>query len=145
MVQGLPRVRRKLREAPKLIHERLVRGMERIADDIVRQMSFINPLPGEIVIDWTWGTDVPRGAITVAQIGNNRSEGLRITIYARGKSIAAGWFEFGTNPRFHKSGKSTGRIVAQPFFFPVWRANRRSVRNRLNGILRRAVRRANSL
>lgn len=32
--------------------------------------------------------------------------------------------EFGTGPRHHKSGKSTGRMPAQPFMRPAWEAHK---------------------
>jgi hypothetical protein len=145
VVQNTAYLKRKFRGAPKIVHERLERGLERIGDDIVREMSALNPLPGDIQIMWTWG-DAPKGAVTLGKFGKAEQDSMSITIYARGETFAAHWFEFGTARRFQKTtGRYTGFIAARPFFYPVWRANRASVRRRLNGILRRAIRKANQI
>lgn len=49
---------------------------------------------------------------------------LYIGAGARGPSILD---EFGTKPRQHKSGKSTGRAPAQPFMRPAWETYKRAI------------------
>lgn len=144
MVKNVAYLNRKFKSAPPIIHEKLRDGLERIARDVVAEMQVLNPLPADIRIAWTWG-DVPRGAVSLGAFGRSDTEGMTIKIYARARTFAATWFEFGTAPRFHKSGKATGQIIAQPFFYPTWRANRRRVKARLTSILRRAVKQANEL
>jgi hypothetical protein len=52
----------------------------------------------------------------------------------------AGWFEFGTAERFHKSGKSVGRITARPYFFPAFRLHRKAAGRAIRAALRKAIR-----
>ncbi|MBU3262065.1 hypothetical protein KPG71_18750 [Roseovarius sp. PS-C2] len=153
MVQGVAKFRRKFREAPKIIHERLARGLERIGDEVVAEIDLLNPLPETIKIGWTWG-DAPRGSVTLGSVGKQGYETLKITIFATaatseypaGFPAVAAWFEFGTNLRVQKTtGREVGRITAQPYFWPTIRANKKSIRSRLQGILRRAIKKANQL
>lgn len=156
MVQNVASLRRKFREAPKIVHERLEKGLARIGDDVVREMSGLNPLPGTIIIDWTWG-DAPAGAVELGAFGKEDREGMTITIFATARTARtaehpdgfpaiARWWEFGTRHRVQETtGRSTGSIPAQPYFWPVWRSNRSRVKARINGILRRAIRKANQL
>lgn len=153
MVQNVAAFRRKFRESPKIIHERLEKGLARIGDDVVREMNVLNPLPGTIIIDWTWG-DAPAGSVKLGAFGKADREGMTITIFATarpgeypgGFPAIARWWEFGTLNRVQKTtGRRTGSIPAQPYFWPVWRSNRSRVKARLTGILRRAIRKANQL
>lgn len=131
MVEGLSAFNRRFSAIPVKVRAAVQAAMETGADELVQAMRTQNPLPGEIEIDWTWG-QAPKGSVTVDSMDSGR--GLAITIYARAKSgagFSAWWFERGTDERHHKSGKSTGRITAQPFFFPVYRALRRRVRSRI--------------
>ncbi|RHZ96462.1 HK97 gp10 family phage protein [Cereibacter sphaeroides] len=163
MVKGVAEFQRRLRAIPKNVHDEVVAAMEKAAGEIVREMEAANPLPGTIRLDWTWG-DAPAGAITVGKVGSGAKKGqefdkLTITVFATavtaeypgGFPAIARWFEFGTSERFWsqrkkirsatfvtgKSSKSTGRIVAQPFFYPAFRANR----SRVKAAISRAVRR----
>jgi HK97 gp10 family phage protein len=47
--------------------------------------------------------------------------------------------EFGTGPRFHKSGKFVGAMPPQPFMRPAWDANRQQVLDRLTDDLRAEI------
>lgn len=40
--------------------------------------------------------------------------------------------EFGTGPRQHKDGGSTGAMPAQPFLMPAWRLSKTRVDRRIN-------------
>lgn len=137
MVQGLNRFERRWTAIPRAVRQAAIEAMEKSANELVAEMDQIKPLP-EILIDWTWG-DPPSGSIALGTVDGSQ-RGLAITIYARGDDFAAHWFEFGTDPRFHKSGKYVGQITASPFFFPIWRARRRRVRARLTRAIGKAIR-----
>ena len=137
MVKGVERVRAKIRAlAQDEVRDELRRVLEKSAEEMVREMRILAPKgrTGRLVgsIDWTWG-DAPAGTITV---GRSRASDLdmRITIYAGGgKAFYARFQEFGTKT-----------MAANPFFFPVYRANRSRVKGRVNRALNRAVRKANA-
>ena len=159
---------RKMRAMETLVHERLTAGMERWAGRLVTEMNAMlaiswPALAGRIEIDWTWG-DAPAGSITVGTAGKGGEyDQMVVTVYARakqGSGISATWFEFGTAPRFrHKArvtggqrtrilgrnkGGFTGQITAGPFFFPVYRANKKRILSGLRSTLRTAVKRINA-
>ncbi|TMV84480.1 HK97 gp10 family phage protein [Thioclava sp. BHET1] len=132
MVIGLDKLHARFQEIPERVRDEVTAEIEKIAEDMVRQIRSVVPVRG-ITIGWTWG-DAPRGAIVIKQVRPDAASygKVKVTIYAVGRHVAARWFEFGTAPRFQRSGKSTGRIMAQPFFFPVYRANKSQARARLS-------------
>jgi hypothetical protein len=139
---------RKLAALKGLPQERLTTAIERQAEAVVRDMRAVLAATSPAVarrveIAWTWGR-APRGAVTIDQVRGKDRASLTVTLYARarqGSGLDARWFEFGTAPRVQrKTGRRTGRIVARPFFFPVYRANRQRVLANLRSTLRRAVR-----
>jgi hypothetical protein len=80
-------------------------------------------------------------------LGVDRGDGVRATLYATARTsrypggfpAVARWFEFGTGPRFQRTtGRYSGVIVAQPYFFPVYRAERRRIRSAITRAVRRA-------
>ncbi|WHZ35756.1 hypothetical protein [Sagittula sp. MA-2] len=145
--------RKKMAAMRTEVHEALVRSVEANAEKVCAEMRAMLAIQrpavaAQVDIDWTWG-DAPKGSFTIGKASFNGAEttALTVTIYARAKSgsgISAGWFEFGTAPRFHESGKATGRITATPFFFPVYRSNRQRVQSSLRAALRRAVKKINA-
>lgn len=140
MVQNLGSLSRKFKTAPKVVHDEIAKEMERTGAEIVAAMDAIKPLP-EIKVGWTWGS-APKGSVTVGRVGRNEFAKISISIYAttpNGSGFDAKWFEFGTNPRFHKSGKYVGRITASPFFYPVYRANKRLIRGRISRAITRGL------
>ncbi len=140
MVQGLAQLERRMKRIPLSVREVVRKSMERAAAEIVADMEALKPIP-EIEIGWTWG-DAPAGSLVIQRAGSRDYGGMRITIYARGgqgSGFAAQWFEHGTNERFTRAGKGTGRIKAQPFVYPVWRAWRRRIRARISAAVRRGV------
>ena len=141
MVKGVAQFRARMRELPDIMQTELTAEIEKTAEMVVKEMRLLNPLPGSISIGWTWG-DAPRGSVTVGRVAGREYDRISVTIYAKGDKFPAAWFEFGTAERFHKSGKSTGRIVASPFFFPVYRANRRRIKTRIKSAVRRAVKKS---
>ena len=60
-----------------------------------------------------------RGALRGARSGGN-SEGTRVLVRVMVTAPHAHLVELGTVPRFHKSGKSVGRMPMHPFVRPAW-------------------------
>lgn len=140
MVQGLAQLERRWKAIPDRVREEVRKAMEAAALGIVADMDRLKPLP-EIEIGWTWG-EAPAGSMVLGKVGGKDYGALRITIFAKGATFDARWFEFGTAPRFHKSGKYVGQIAAVPFFFPVWRVWRRRVKARITAAIKRGLKTA---
>lgn len=145
MVKGVASFKRRLRDIPENVRNEVVLSMQRVAENVTREMRSWNPLTdSDIEINWTWG-DAPIGSISVGQVKQNKYDKIAITIYAKGRSggangkgFAAMWFEFGTGERFQKTtGRRTGRITAQPFFFPVYRSNKTRIKKTISAAVRR--------
>lgn len=123
-----------MREIPLAVRLEVVRQLEREAEKIVRLMRAFAPIDDGVLRDsigWTWG-DVPKGAITVGRIAGNEHDRIAITIYAGGGDAFYAWFqEFGTV-----------NMQANPFFFPVWRAEKRRARNNIRAAVRRGLKKA---
>lgn len=149
MVQGSAKFKRRmLVEIPRRVRTEVERTLEKAAAEVVREMQLFNPAPGDIRIDWTWGA-APDGAVTVGSVAESENSDVRITIYATGPLLPdarvpislAKIFEFGSRARRQRStGRFTGTMPASPYFYPVWRANRRRVRSRITRAVRRAFR-----
>lgn len=146
MVIGTAALHARLQAIPAKVREEVRLQLEKEAENLVSQMNTLKPIP-EITIGWTWG-EAPAGAVTIGRVGQNETARVAVTIYAtgmvNGKAFAAlaGWFEFGTKDRRHKSGKRTGRITASPYFYPVYRSNRTRIRSALSRAVTRGVRKA---
>ena len=110
-VQGLAELERRWSRIPGLVRAATREAMEEVAGRIVADMNHAKPLV-QIDIGWTWGA-APAGSMVLGKVGSQDYGAMSITIYARGDDFAASWFEFGTGPRFHKSGKYVGQIAAQ--------------------------------
>lgn len=132
----------KLQKLPTEIEAEIRKAMEAQADEIVEMMRRLAGDPKIIAsIGWRWGARAPAGSMSVASVQSSRSRGMTITIFAGGGSaFYAKWWEFGTDPRFHKTGKSTGQMKAKPFFFVSFRANRKRARSRVQAAMRAAAR-----
>lgn len=152
MVQRQAEFKRRMAAIPELIQQQVRGELQIVAQQIVGQMRGLNPLPDTIEIDWTWGR-APKGSLTVGRVARQPRAGLFITIYATARTetetsfgAIATWFEFGTQDRTLKqaprAGHPTGRITPQPFFFPVYRAERRRARARITRAVRRALKKA---
>lgn len=76
--------------------------------------------------------------------GGQRTAGEFEVLVTAGDSDArhAHLVEGGTEARQHKDGTSTGTMPAQPFFNPAWRLNRKRLEQRINRVLRKAIREA---
>lgn len=129
---------------PKVIVEKFTQQVEKESQTLVDMINKDKPFP-EIEVGWTWG-DVPRGAISIGKVANKEFQIVRTWIYARGipysdpeKGFAAAWFEFGTDDRYHKSGKFVGRIQAVPFFFPNYKRRKANIQRNLKNAINRGI------
>ncbi len=151
MVKGVDRVRRRLRALTAAFEQEIPDALERLATDIVKGMNAAKPIP-EITVAWTRGADIPKGAVALAGVADGDGSRVAITIYATASTTGvpggfpaiARWFEFGTAPRVQKTtGRYVGQITAQPYFYPIYRANKKRVRAQVRAAIDRAVRRIN--
>lgn len=148
MVIGQAELHARFKRIPKLVREELTKILEQEANKVVSEMNALRPIP-EIEVAWTWG-EAPEGALTIGRVGSREFGKLVVTIYATARSeghpqgfnALAAWFEFGTAERFHKSGKYVGEIYAAPYFWPVYRANKKRILARLRRAVNRVMRKA---
>lgn len=133
-VKGLDEFKRKFEAIPEQIRKNVAATLEDIADDIVTQMYSTAPHDtGDLAgsIGWTWG-EAPSGSLVIGKVGGNEYGAMRITIYAGDKdAFYARFQEFGTQD-----------MPANPFFFPVWRANKRRVKSRITRAIKKAIKEA---
>lgn len=142
-ILGLARLQKKLDRMPKVAKETIRKRMAEAAEDIVRMMKSLARDPAIVAsIGWTWGA-APKGSRVVAVAkGAGLGGDLTITIYAGDDdAFYVWWWEFGTAERVQKTtGRKTGRMPANPFFFVSWRANRKSARRKVRAGVREAMR-----
>lgn len=139
-MQGAADLQRRWSAIPRRVRAAVRETLEKTATEIVADMESVKPLP-EIEIKWTWGA-APKGSISMGDFGSEEGEENRITIYAWAPDFAASWFEHGTAPRYTKTGKFTGQIIAQPFFYPIWRLWRRRIKTRITRAINKALKSA---
>ena len=149
-IKGLASLRRKLKRLPQLAEEEISKAMELSANEIVALMKNLAPVEsGDLAasIGWTWG-DAPKGSMVIGKVrSKGRGAGnLTITIYAGdGEAYHARFVEFGTSP-FTNGGLFAGSenpgTVAQPFFYPAYRANRKRAKGRITRAINKAAKRA---
>lgn len=148
-ILGLPSLRKKLKRLPELAAVEIRKAMEQSANEMVALAKSLVPRDsGDLAssIGWTWG-DKPKGSMSLGQVKGGRGAGnLRITIYA-GSSDAfyARWVEFGTSPHTNEglfAGSEHPGTVAQPYFYPSWRAVRRGVKSRVSRAINKSAKRA---
>lgn len=150
MVKGVQSFKKRLRDVPDNVRNEVVLSMQRLAERVTREMRAFNPLTdADIEINWTWG-DAPKGSVTLGTVRSGKNKGktydqIAITLYARGRYIPemARWFEYGTSQRVQKkTGRRTGRITAQPYFFPVYRANEKRISSTIGAAVRRGFKKS---
>lgn len=156
MVQGLGEMNRKWGSIPTKVRAAIREVLQAQAERIVAEMRAAAPKQtGALAasINWTWGAP-PSGAMTIGTVQGDANSRLRITIYAGGspktkrqqrqasgtrKSDQGRTGTFATdNARFQEFG--TSKMAANPFFFPVWRTRRQSVRSRITRTVNQAIR-----
>lgn len=135
MVQGLDKLNRRWAAIPDRVRMNVRYEMEEQAEKIVADMYRLAPhLTGDLAgsIQWTWG-EAPEGSMTIGQVGGGAKYGaMRITIYAGGgEAFYARFQEFGTV-----------NMPANPFFFPVWRLNKRRLRSAVSRAVSKAIKQA---
>ena len=134
-IQGLDRLRRKLRQMPEVVKEQIRQEMEKSADEIVRMAQGLVPVDSGALrdsINWTWG-DPPKGSMVLAAA---KEGDLRITIYAgtRDKKLGKGDAFYVRFVEF-----VTQKMAARPFFFPAYRANKKRAAGRIRRTISKAV------
>jgi HK97 gp10 family phage protein len=137
-VEGLEAARAKMRALPVEVQAAVRSEMERIAEEMVIAMRAACPKDsGELAtsIGWTWG-QAPSGSLTVTTFG---TDDFSLTIFAGSSATEV------TNSRGARFQKAkllefgTKEMAAQPYFFPVIRAYKRSVTRRINAAGRKAA------
>lgn len=139
MVQGLAEFNRRWSAIPRLVRQAAIETLEANAEELVSSMRPLLPL-ADIEVAWTWG-DAPKGSMVLGSVGTS-DRGLLITVYARADDFNPAWFEFGTAPRFTKTGKYSGQIIASPFFWPTYRAKKKRLKSRMTRNITKAIKKA---
>lgn len=153
---GKARVSKKLQAMASMCQAEVAATMADEATRIVSEMQAVVPKRThelEKSIGWTFG-DPPKDAKFVAQGRRTKIAGqfLRISIYA-GSFVAywARWVEFGTkarapgvyrdekNKRRNAGKRGHAATPAQPYFWPIWRANQNHVRTAIRNAMKRAI------
>jgi hypothetical protein len=146
MVTGIPELKRRFGRIPEALQAQLRPELAKAAAKIVQTMNALKPIP-EIQIEWTWGPP-PSGTVSLGTVAGSDKDREFISIYTNaftteypgGFPAISRWFEFGTFERFQDTtGRATGSIVAQPYFFPAYRANKNQVRLAIGRKVRQAV------
>ena len=132
MVQGLDKLKARWGAIPQKVKDAVATEMEQIAQDLVDDMYTMAPhLTGDLAgsIGWTWG-EAPKGTMVIGKVAKREYGTLQITIYAGGgDAFYARFQEFGTR-----------KMAANPFFFPVYRARRNSMKTRIGRAMNKAIR-----
>lgn len=150
---GLARLKRKMERMPQIAQQSIKAALETSANEIVALMKNLVPVLKEPdarrkagalrdSIGWTWGK-APKGTMTLGKVAESKLAGaMTITIYAGSRSKSKGtsdafyarWVEFGTQS-----------MRAQPYFYPAYRANKKSTKRRIKRSITQAAKRvANS-
>lgn len=143
-IAGMPRLLRKLKVMPQVAQQEVRAVMAQQADELIGMMRRLAPVDsGDLrdSIGWAWGDKAPKGAMALATAGKGN---LTITIYAGSKEA---WYarlvEFGVAPHI-LGGKFAGAqhpgTTGTPFFYPSWRAFRKSAKAALRKASREAAR-----
>lgn len=159
-ILNLARLERKLKRLPAVTEALIRAAMEKSADDIVALARRLVPQDsGDLYksIGWTWGAP-PRGSMTLGKVAKSAlGKGLTITVYAGDdEAFYARWVEFGTKASDARASRrdmnyrrtlvmtkdyaAHAATPAQPFFFPAYRANRKSAKARIRRATRQAAR-----
>lgn len=143
-LQGLPELRKKLEKLKRNTEPHVRVAMEAAAETITDTMRRLVPVDkGDLrdSIGWTWG-DAPRGSISMSHsVGR-----MTITIFAGDeKAFYARWVEFGTAPHANEGrfqGTEHPGTIAQPFFYPAYRAHKKTVLAGMRKAIRNSVKQA---
>lgn len=145
-----PRLSDIIAKAPPIVSTEATRALRINGEEAEAAIKGLAPVDdGDLrdSIGWKFG-DPPPGALGI--VASRRASALskipahlRISISAGSKKARhAHLVEYGTAQRWTDDGKSTGQAKAQPFFFPVIRALRRRMRNRIRRLTAAGLKRA---
>ncbi len=157
-VKGLSEFQRSWGNIPAAVKKNVAAELEDIADEIVAQMFGMAPqLTGDLAasIRWTWG-DAPSGGLVIGEVADRKHGGMRITIFAGGEEATRRQQARASGNRARDQSRGgtfdqdvarlqefgTSKMPANPFFFPVWRANKRRVKGRVSRAISKAIRTA---
>lgn len=136
VVQGADKLRSKLKRIPVSARIEIAKAMETSAEEVVKLARSLVPVDqGDLrdSIGWSWH-GAPEGSIRIGRVKtrtDGRGGNMAIVIYAGDdKAFYARWVEFGTRTQ-----------MAQPYFFPVWRAMRKRARSRVSRAMNKAIKR----
>lgn len=149
-VQGLEAWSRNLRRVGKAAPDAARTALRAAAEDLVAQMQRAAPVETgalKLSIGWTFGA-APKGAMVVGQVRDPAARGgpfgnVVITIYAgaaQGVSAGRKAVADAFHARFQEFG--TRNMPANPFFFPVYRANRAAIRSRVTRAVKKVLKNA---
>jgi len=141
-MQGEAELRRRFDAIPARVIARVKGDMERYAAQLVVEMKRLAPVETGALRDsigWTWG-DAPAGSLKIGEVRGREFGALRITVYAGNRS-ARGTRRTQQRDAFYAHFQEFGtvKMPANPFFFPVYRANRARIRSGLARGVRKAV------
>ncbi|WP_153040926.1 HK97-gp10 family putative phage morphogenesis protein [Pseudovibrio sp. Ad13] len=141
MVKGEQEFRQFMRKIlPDAVKNAARQAMEEGAERIVQYMRLLVPKDeGALLasIGWTWGKP-PEGAMVVGKVKSSE-RGLRIVIYAGNASTMV------TNKRGIKFQNAliqefgTKDRKSHPFFYPVYRSQRRAVKSLITRRINKAI------
>lgn len=130
-VEGYDRLVQRWSRIPQLVQENVRLAMEKLADEIVKEMKAAAPKKkGTLAasIGWTWG-DAPAGSMVLGTFNGTAYGAMQLTIYAGGGDAH--------HARFQEFG--TVHMPANPFFYPVWRKKKRGFRRRMANAVKAAL------
>ncbi len=141
MVEGTERLHARFKAVPQKILDEVARVLETQAEKIVGDMRRLAPKRTLALVNsigWTWG-DAPKGSISIGKVRGKSFDQVVITIYAgtRDKSLGSADAFYA---RFQEFG--TVKMPANPFFFPAWRANKRTAQAAMKRAVSKGVRKA---
>lgn len=130
-VLGRLRLQRKLQALPNAVKAPIRAAMVASANEIVAMAKSLVPVDKGTLrnsIGWTWGRP-PSGSVSLG-VAQALGGELSLTVFAgNDKAYYARWVEFGTTQN-----------VAQPYFFPSYRARKKNMKARINKAMRDAAR-----
>lgn len=128
-------LRRVLKRAGEPIAEAARRKVpaEKSTGNLKRSITVSTKLANDVgktafaeVMRTTGDRTAARAALRDARRAGGLGGGAYVEMYVGpGRQPHAHWIEFGTGERFHKSGKSVGRVTAQPYMRPAWDSQKR--------------------
>jgi HK97 gp10 family phage protein len=125
-----------LRTLPETIEKRVLNAACRSAATVVGR-EFRKRAPAKRLRK----TGIRSGvsAAKALRLRTRKAKGLAVVGFLQPSSRLAHLFEFGTAPRFHRSGKSTGRMMPRPFMRPGFDAAVPEARRRFGATMRRRL------